>query len=331
MQLPRSLRIVFVVSASLLALAGCGTNTIGGGSTTTNSPYSASTLYVVSGATTSQVLAYQSGATGTPAAKSFITLPSGTVAQYLALDPSANLYVATTTDVREYTVGASGTASPTRTLPLNATTTLANMPTGIAADASGNIYVSESGTGVAVFSATATGSVAPTRFISGANTTLVDPFQLAVDGSGNLYVMNFIAAGNVDIVEFAPTANGNVAPLRTLNVGVLGFTINSAGSIYAVTTSGVDIFAPGASGTPTPTQTISSQATGEAVLTGGIGVDSQGNIYLVTWGTLLNGLIPSSPSIQQYSNTSGTITLTNTFTPNSWSAVSSTFALVAVH
>lgn len=330
MQLPRSLRIIFVASASLLTLAGCGPNTVGGG-TTANPPYTGATLYVTSGTTTSDVLAYQSGATGTPAAKSFITLPSGTVAQYAALDPSANLYVATTTDVREYAVGASGTATPTRILPVNATTTLNVTPTGIAADASGSIYVSESGTGVAIFSGTANGSVAPTRFISGANTTLVDPFQLAVDGSGNLYVMNFIAAGQVDIVVFAPTANGNVPPLRTLNVGVVGFTVNSAGSIYAATTSGVDIFAPGASGTPTPTQTISNQAAGEAVLTGGIGVDSQGNIYLVTWGSLLNGLIPPSPSVEQFSNTSGTITLTNTFTPNGWSAASSTLALVAVH
>jgi len=331
MQLSPSLLRFSAASAAFLALAGCGSNTINSGTTTGTSGYTGSTVYVVSSTAASVVLAYQSGASNSPASKSFITLPAGTVGQYIALDPSANLYLSTTTDVRVYAVGASGSATPTRTLPLNATTTLNTTPTGIAADASGNIYVSETGTGVAVFSGTANGSVAPTRFISGGLTTLVDPFQLAVDGSGNLYVMNFIAAGNVDIVVFAPTANGNVAPIRTLNVGVLGFTVNSAGNIYAETSSGIDIFAPLASGTPVPTQTITNQATGQAALTGGIGVDSQGNIYVVTDGTIGSGTVPPTPSVEQFSNTSGNITLTNTFTPNGWSTASEPLALIAVH
>ena len=248
MQLTRSLLVFSAASASLLALAGCGSNTVGSGNTGT-SAYTGAKVYLVSSTAPSSVLVYPSGTANTPNATSFITLPSGTVAQYMALDPAADVYVTTSTDVREYATGASGTATPTRTLLLNSTTTLNTMPTGLAADASGNIYVSEATAGaVAIFSGSATGSVAPTRFIAGANTTLVNPFQLAVDSAGNLYVMNFIAAGQVDIVEFGPTANGNVAPLRTLNVNVIGFTVNPAGSVYAATQSGVQVFAPGASG-----------------------------------------------------------------------------------
>ena len=330
MQLSRSLLVFSAASAAFLALAGCGSNYVGSGNTGPT-PYTGTTVYLVSGTTTasSLVLAYPSGQANTPTATSSIILPSGsgTIGQYIALDPAANVYVATTTDVREYAAGASGAATPTRVLPLNATTTLSNTPTGLAADASGNIYVSESGTGVAVFSGSANGSVAPARFISGALTTLVDPFQLHVDGAGNLYVMNFIATGQVDILVFAPTANGNVAPIRTLNVNEIGFTVNSAGSVYAVTPAGVEVFAPGASGTPVPTQTISISNQPNTALTGGIGVDTQGNIYVVTLVTVAG----PSPSIEQFSNISGTLTLTNTFTPGVWATASEPQDLIAVH
>jgi len=330
MQLSRSLLVSSAASAAFLALAGCGSNYVSSGNTGPT-PYAGTTIYLVSGTSSSLVLAYPSGVSNTPSATNSITLPSGTTAEYIALDPAANIYLATSTDVREYATGATGAATPTRVLPLNATTTLSNTPTGLAADASGNIYVSESGTGVAVFSASASGSVAPARFISGALTTLVDPFKLAIDGAGNLYVMNFIATGQLDILVFAPAANGNVAPIRTLNVNELGFTVNSAGSVYAATQSGVEVFAPGASGTPVPTQTITNQATGEAVLTGGIGVDSVGNVFLVTLGTIGGGTPPASPSIEQFSSVSGTFELTNTFTPVNWATASEPLDLIAVH
>ncbi len=333
MQLSRSLLVSSAASAAFLALAGCGSNNISSGNTGPT-PYTGATIYLVSSVSSSSslILAYPSGQPNSPIATNSINLPSGTTGQYIALDPTANIYLATTTDVREYAAGATAAAAPTRVLPLNATTTLSNMPTGIAADASGNIYVSEESAGaVAVFSGSASGSVAPARFISGALTTLVNPFQLAVDGAGNLYVMNFVAAGQVDILVFAPAANGNVAPIRTLSVNVLGFAINSAGSVYAVTQSGVEIFAAGASGTPVPTQTITNQATGQAVLTGGIGVDSTGNLFLVTLGTIGQATPPASPSVEQFANLSGAFELTNTFTPTNWTTASEPLDLIAVH
>jgi hypothetical protein len=116
-----------------------------------------------------------------------------------------------------------------------------------------------------------------------------------------------------------------------LNVNEIGFTVNSAGSVYAATQAGVEVFAPGASGTPVPTQTITNSATGQAALTGGIAVDSVGNLFLVTLGTISGGTPPASPSIEQFANVSGTLELTNTFTPTNWATASEPQDLIAVH
>ena len=80
-----------------------------------------------------------------------------------------------------------------------------------------------------------------------------------------------------------------------------------------------------------PTQTITNSTTGEASLTGGIGVDSAGNLFLVTFGTIGNNTLPASPSIEQFSTVSGSLTLTNTFTPGAWASPSVPQDLIAVH
>jgi hypothetical protein len=79
-----------------------------------------------------------------------------------------------------------------------------------------------------------------------------------------------------------------------------------------------------------PTQTITNQATGQAALTGGIAVDSVGNVFLVTLGTI-GGTPPGSASIEQFANVSGTFELTNTFTPGIWATASEPQDLIAVH
>jgi hypothetical protein len=79
-----------------------------------------------------------------------------------------------------------------------------------------------------------------------------------------------------------------------------------------------------------PTQTITNLTTGQAVLTGGIGVDSVGNVFLVTLGTI-GGTPPGSASVEQFSNVSGAFELTNTFTPGTWATPSEPQDLIAVH
>ncbi len=122
------------------------------------------------------------------------------------------------------------TASPINVAPvrtLSGATSGIGQPTGIALDASGNIYVSDvaarlgsaCGTSstcpaVLIFPAGANGSTAP-RSIAGAATKLNAPTDVKVDKSGNIYVADTTASGAGVIYIFASTASGNVAPSST--------------------------------------------------------------------------------------------------------------------
>jgi hypothetical protein len=127
-------------------------------------------------------------------------------------------------------VGATPSPVPTST-PLDlapiatvaGTATTLGQPTGLALDASDNIYVSDQASticgkpcpAILVFAAGSTGSVAPTRSIAGSNTLLAAPTDVKVDSSGNLWVADSAAGAGV-IYEFASGASGNVAPTATL-------------------------------------------------------------------------------------------------------------------
>lgn len=99
-------------------------------------------------------------------------------------------------------------------------------PTGLTLDGSGNVYVTDpdSGAAPAIYIFTAaqvacaappcgTLSLTPTRFISGANTKLVDPTDISVDSGGNIYVVDAGTGPNTSmLLIFSATASGNVAP-----------------------------------------------------------------------------------------------------------------------
>jgi hypothetical protein len=74
------------------------------------------------------------------------------------------------------------------------------------------------------------------------------------------------------IYEFSSTANGNVAPIRTITTGLgLGqytgtnLAVDSAGSIYVSSGAAVTEFAPNASGQTQPANTVTS--TGWTIMT----------------------------------------------------------------
>jgi hypothetical protein len=315
----RPIFIISAIAASSLALTGCG-------ELIHSVPPPA--IYVTTG-TPSQILAFSSNVNGNPSPVSAITLPSGFAAGYIAGDTAGNLYVSTSSDIREYPAGATGSAAPTRILPADATTTIANI-TGFTADSAGNLYVSEFNAGIAIFSGTANGSVAPARFIRvGGSSGLMFPEALATDSAGNLYVANFSQSGQGSVFVFGPTANGDVAPARILNVATTGMAVDRSGNLFTTANGGIAVFGPQASGNATPIRTIRGTDTGFARFTGGIALDADANIYVVTWGTLLYNALPVTPTILQFSaSASGNTAPTNAFTPTTWTPA---IPVLAVH
>jgi sugar lactone lactonase YvrE len=78
-----------------------------------------------------------------------------------------------------YAAGAGGNVAPTRTIA--GSSTGLSTPTGIALDASGNIYVTTNGNrSVVVFAPSASGNVTPLRTIEGGATGLANPLLLAI-------------------------------------------------------------------------------------------------------------------------------------------------------
>jgi hypothetical protein len=145
-------------------------------------------------------------------------------------------------------------------------------------DKNGLIYVtSYTANTVTVFTAGATGNVAPLRQIVGSNTQLSAPEGCQLDSNLNLWVDNF---NGDSITEYGPTANGNATPIAVLNTGVqFGFVFDHNGRIIVPTGNAVMIFAAGATGNATPLQTIQGSNTGfQNVNT--VGVDAQNNIYV---------------------------------------------------
>ena len=116
---------------------------------------------------------------------------------------------------------------------------------------------------------------------------------MSVDASGNIYVGRYTSS---QVLIFSASANGDVAPSRTITVSggnVSGVATDSAGDTYIAlrtdqtnpdgTTTGtasVEEFAPGASGSPSPTHTIAGSAT-TLERVDGMRVDAAGNLWLV--------------------------------------------------
>jgi len=158
--------------------------------------------------------------------------------------------------------------------------------------------------GVVVYAAGATGDVSPIRTITDRNTVLSNAAGIARDGAGNLYVTNppLDPGGGGSIVIYAPSANGNAGPTRTIagdSTGLdhpVGIALDTAGSVYVSNTYTVTVYAAGASGNVTPVRTIPS-----ASEVGGIALDRAGNLY-----------ISNREGIAVYATTNGTATAIRT-------------------
>jgi len=302
----------------LVIAAGCGGGgTAGNGGGGGNGP-SPQNVYITQDVLldpqlSQNVMQFPTSGTGNVTPSTTLKGPAGVFLSGLAVDGTGNLYVGGTissngplasAEVLIYAPGASGTATPSRTIA-GASTGL-NVPglsgiDALALDGSGNLYVSSYVNiggilypGVSVFSNTANGNVAPTKVIGGSATTINSflPGQIAVDSANNIYTAGGSLAQANSILVFSSNATGNVPPTsmiagsNTMLEDVVGIAVDSAGNIYAAngnvngSTPSIVVFSAGSTGNAAPVRTITGAAT-TMIAPGNLSVDSEGNVYVL--------------------------------------------------
>jgi hypothetical protein len=191
---------------------------------------------------------------------------------------SGELFVVDGTGLSVFGATANGSDSPER--HITGDYLAADRPNtayyAITVDANDNVYVANnSSTPLVVYGPTATGSAAPDRAIGGPLTQM-DSYDgqyppyiggITTDKAGNLYVVCLCVSG-FGVYEFAPNANGNVAPIRTITSQAmypyffsLGIAVDSVGDVLVsagMASTGlpaVFTFAPDAMGEVNPIST----------------------------------------------------------------------------
>jgi hypothetical protein len=298
-----------------------------------NTPASGTTA-----AATGTILQFSTASSGASTPVSTIANLSVTSLGFLALDATGDIYTSATegttgTSILEFPVTSSNNAQPTRAIPFNTTTGLTAI-SGLAVDATGDIYASNTTGEVSVFSASATGSVAPTSSV--AVTSGAGPQATAIDPSGNLYIATAPPVNNIAIAPIEVFAPGVAAPTRSLG-GLLttlaiasaqGLATDSAGNLYVANViSGVSsilIFEPTATGNTPPMRDIAGSNTLLGCV-GGIAVDNEGFLYVVsvpTCGTT------ASPTVLKFSTTgNGNIAPVASFTSTEWTNADPTLSI----
>ena len=236
------------------------------------------------------VTEYAPGATGD--ARPVITIIGVSSPCRLALRAGRFLFVASLTgSIAEYALGS---GLPT----LITTITGQQQPRGLAVDASGDLWVSESTIdSVNEYSPTASGDAVPIASLGGPDTGLAAPQGLVFDSAGNLTVANAGPNGTDGSITVYPAARlvGDSVPTETLTSGLsepLGLDRGTDQTIFAADVAGNAIieYAPGST---TPSEVISGPTTlldapiGVAatppvsILTGKLRAARQGRHYLV--------------------------------------------------
>jgi len=205
----------------------------------------------------------------------------------VAASSLGTIYVANdgaTPSITEYSVGASGNATPSATI--SGSLTGLTVPVGVAVDSSGTLYVANSTVGtITEYSAGANGNIAPIRTITGLDV----PYALAFDESGDLYVANQ-GTGSSDagsVAEYAPGAHGAATPTATIaggSTGIdrpVGLAFDGTGTLYVNNYgSNVTEYTSGVSGAPVRTITSTDLDGGTFLMA----VDAAGTSYIANPG-----------------------------------------------
>ncbi|MFZ0660131.1 MAG: SBBP repeat-containing protein [Candidatus Binataceae bacterium] len=225
--------------------------------------------------------------------------------------PSPALFVANSSftaysspPVTAYPLSSNGNVSPLPSATPTPETGLGG-PVSIARDRSGNLYVANQDIdSVTIYPAGASGNVAPTATIAGANTGLINPTGIALDSNSNIYVANAasLEGGPDSVTVFAVGSNGNVTPTATITGTATGLayptaiTLDPSGNIYVANSGsqigGVDsitVYPAGSNGNVQPSATISGGSTG-LLVPWGIALDSVDNIYVANDGSTVGAL-----------------------------------------
>jgi 6-phosphogluconolactonase (cycloisomerase 2 family) len=207
------------------------------------------------------------------------------------------IFVASFHDVTAFPLASRGNVAP-----IALTTDMAS-PSGIARDASGRIYVTNSATStVTIYAANSNGNVPPLAVIGGSSTRLVNPTGIALDSTGKIHVLNISANGRGSITVYPPLGAGigilneapiaEIAGIKTLLDDPLGIAIDSQNNIYVANERGgpvvrgkhfdkgsITVYPAGSDGNIAPLATISGKATGLSFPVS-IALDSSDNIYV---------------------------------------------------
>ena len=167
-------------------------------------------------------------------------------------------------------------------------------PYGVAADASGNVYASDSGHNAIKEWHAATGTV--TTIVS---TGLNNPFELAVDGSGNVY----IADQSDNAIKEWNAATGTVTTLVSTGLNYPdGVAVDASGNVYIA-----DSLNGALKEWHVATGTVTTLAGGLQPV--GVAVDSLGNVYIADGGNNV---------VKEWHAATGTVTTLVTGLNNPW-------------
>jgi len=254
------------------------------------------------------VTVYSPGATGDAAparvisgGRTGLTRPGG-----LAVDAAGILYVANAgvsgagssilgqDRVLVFAAGAKGDVAPLRYITNDIVT-----PKAVAFDVRGFVYVSNYGAmvnapnSITVYKPGASADATPVRAITGSRTTLDTPLGLAIGPHGDVFVVNSgrVNMGIDSIIIFAPGANGNATPERTITGDKTdldvpqGVAVDAAGYIYVTNfgSSSITVYAPNANGNAAPVRLIAGTDANLGAYVAGVAAGvSDGDLYVVS-------------------------------------------------